>query len=423
MFPISSADDPMNFTDALFTSTSATCVTGLAVRDTGSEMTLFGQFVILGLIQIGGLGIMTLSTIFLLIAGKRPSMTERILISDTFTYGGERSIREILQDIMMFTFSIEGIGAIILFFCFLPEMHWTKALYYSIFHSISAFCNAGFSLFSDSFVSFREDWVVNLTICFLIISGGIGFLVLSELKRYFPFDRKTWGRLSLHSKLVISSTIILLILSTLCILIIEWDNTLTSLSVPGRFLAAFFQAVNVRTAGFNTIAINQMANQTLFIMILMMLIGASPGSCGGGIKTTTVSTLAIVGMSRLLGYDRPQIFYRTIPFSSIWKAASVGMVSALVVVIGTLFLLTSELGEVSHLQTIGKFLELLFEAVSAFATVGLSTGITSEISELGEIILSMMMFAGRLGPMVLTIAVSRKQSLPYYYAEENIMIG
>jgi trk/ktr system potassium uptake protein len=398
-------------------------VTGLVVVDTGKIFSLFGQLVILILIQAGGLGIMTLSTLFLMAAGRRPGLAGRIVIQDTFTSGGERSLYSILRDVALFTFAIEGMGMALMFFRFLPGRDVADALYLSLFHSVSAFCNAGFSLFSDSFMAYREDWVLSLVICLLIITGGIGFLVLSELKRQFPFNRRTWSRLSLHSKLVLSTTAILLIFGSLLLVFMEWDNTLAPLSVPGRCLAGFFQAVNARTAGFNTLPIGDLANETLFVLILLMFIGASPGSCGGGIKTTTLASLTVLGISRLRGKERPQLFRRTISNKSVGKAISVVMISMFVVVIGTMLLLMSELGEIPHPFSRGKFLELLFEVVSAFGTVGLSTGGTGGLSVEGKLILTFVMFVGRLGPLAIAIAVSHRRAPSYYYAEEGIMIG
>jgi trk system potassium uptake protein TrkH len=298
-----------------------------------------------------------------------------------------------------------------------------QALFLSIFHSISAFCNAGFSVFSDSFIGYQGNWALNLVLCFLIISGGIGFLVLSELKLKFSFKRRSWSHLSLHSKLVLSTTAVLLVASTLLIITMEWHNTLSPLSVKSRFLSAFFQAVTSRTAGFNTLSIGNMANETLFFIILLMFIGASPGSCGGGIKTTSLATLVVLGTSRFRGHERPQLFNRTISDVSIGKAISVIMLSMIVICAGTMLLLMTEIGKVSHPQSRGKFLELLFEVVSAFGTVGLSTGITSELSVMGKIILSGIMFVGRLGPLVIGVAVSRGVVSRYHYAEETIMVG
>ena len=423
MLPAASTFGRLTFVDALFTAVSASCVTGLVVVDTGKALSSFGQLVVLALIQIGGLGIMTLSTLFLLLGGRRPSLAGRMLIQDAFTHSGERSVSDIIRDVVQFTLVIEGMGALLFFLRFYPGRTVSEALYVSIFHAISAFCNAGFSLFSDSLVAYREDWVLNLTACLLIVSGGIGFLVLSELKRNFSFNRRSWSRLSLHSKLVLSTTAILLIFSSLSITLMEWHNTLAPLSLPGRFLAGLFQATSARTAGFNTLPISEMANETLFLLIVLMFIGASPGSCGGGIKTSTFASLVMMGLSRLRGRERPQIFHRTISAKSMGKAISVVLISMIVVVLANMVILMLELGETPHPLSRGKFLELLFEVVSAFGTVGLSAGITAGLGMAGKLILSAVMFVGRLGPLVIALAVSRETAPRYYYAEEEIMNG
>ena len=421
--PISSTGKRIGLINALFTSTSASCVTGLVVLDTGKDFSRFGQGIILLLIQVGGLGIMTLSTLFLLMAGRRPSLAGRFVIKDALTDGKERSLPSLLRDVLLFTGIMEGIGAALMFTRFLPGRNVLQAAYLAIFHSVSAFCNAGFSTFPDSFIAYQGDWTLNLTVCFLIISGGIGFLVLSELKRKRPFRRRSWARLSLHSKIVLSTTAILLLGGTMLILGMEWHDTLKGLSLPDRFLAAFFQSVTARTAGFNTLPIGALANETLFLILLLMFIGASPGSCGGGIKTTSFASLLVLGISRLLGKENPQVFRRTIPADSTGKAISIVMVGTVIVVAATMALLVSELGEVSHTMSRGKFFELLFEVVSAFGTVGLSTGVTGGLSVAGKVILTTVMFVGRLGPLVIAMAVSRPSAPRYTYAEENIMVG
>jgi trk system potassium uptake protein TrkH len=425
MLPASSANSQsLGFIDALFTSTSASCVTGLVVVDTGTYLSRFGQIVILGLIQTGGLGIMTMSTLFILMGGKRLGFKERIVLQDTFTNGRNYSIYSILKYVLIFTLIIEGTGTVCLFLRFIPVASLSEAFYFSIFHSISAFCNAGFSLFYNSFTGYNQDWMFNLIISFMVISGGIGFLVLAELSRIFPFKRRIWPRCSLHTKIVLSSTLILLIISTLVLLYTEWSNTLAPLSVPNRLMAAFFQSVSARTAGFNSVAIGNMANETLFVLILLMFIGASPGSCGGGIKITTFITLIALGISRLFGYEKTFLFKRTIPEENISKAISILLISSAVIIIAIMAILTSELGETAHTASRGKFLELVFEVVSAFGTVGLSTGITAGLSMAGKLIIIFVMFIGRLGPLVIALAVSRRPEKSHYsYAEENIMIG
>jgi len=422
MLPISVKGEDIGFVNALFTATSAASVTGLSVVDTGAVFTLFGQVVILLLIQVGGLGIMTLSTVLMMIAGIRPGMTSRVAVQDTFNIDGIIDFRSILKDIILFTFVIEGVGAALLLFYFLPGRTLPEAVYVSIFHAVSAFCNAGFALFSDSFIGFQKAWGFNLTVCLLIISGGIGFFVLSELRRKMPLTRRALSRLSLHSKIVLSVTAILIISGTILITVMEWNNTVSHFSLPEKILAGFFQAVTTRTAGFNTLPIGGMANEALFFMILLMFIGASPGSCGGGIKTTTVACLYSLGLSRLKGFEMPSLFKRSITQESVRRAASVAMVSILVVVAGTMVTLIAEAGSGGMLNR-GKFIEIFFEVVSAFGTVGLSTGITGALTGLGKLVIAAVMFIGRLGPLVVAMAVSRKNAPRYSYAEENLMIG
>ncbi|RLC05837.1 MAG: hypothetical protein DRH34_01640 [Deltaproteobacteria bacterium] len=418
-----STNDHLHFVDALFTAASAVCVTGLTIVDTAGTFTLFGKMVILSLIQVGGIGIMVLSTIFLFSIGKKVSITGRILLQDTYSLSHGKGTLPLIKDIVLFTVAIESIGAVILFFRFHSGQTTGMGIFYSVFHSVSAFCNAGFSLFSNSFTGYTHDWVLNLTISALIILGGIGFVVLSEIKNV-SFSRRMWSHLSLHTKLVLSSTVLLLFISTAAFFLLEWQNTLKEMTIPYKLLASFFQSVNARTAGFNTVQIGELTNETLLLAMILMFIGTAPGSCGGGIKITTFSTIIIFGVSRLFGQDSPQIFYRRISDESITKAVSLIMVSFFVITIGIILLQQTEIGEVSHRFSRGAFLELMFENISAFGTVGLSTGITSTLSTAGRLIITMMMFVGRIGPLVIAIAISRHGAAKKYsYARDDIMIG
>ena len=424
LLPMATVKGKLAFIDAVFTASSAVCVTGLTVVDTSGVFTLLGKAIILVLIQIGGIGIMVVSTIFLFSIGKKVSMTGRMLIRDTYSYGEGQGVFSLVKDILFFTMVIELIGAMLMFFRFHSQGSTGMAVFYALFHSVSAFCNAGFSLFSDSFLQYQNDWIINLSICTLIILGGIGFIVLSEIKNHFSLSCRAWSFLSLHTKLVLSSTLLLLVISTALIFLLEWQNTLSGKPVPYKILGAFFQAVNARTAGFNTVQIGDLTNETLFLIIILMFIGAAPGSCGGGVKITTVSSMTILGVSRLLGQEYPQVFHRKISDTSIAKAVSLIMISLLVIIIGIILLQQTEIGEISHRLSRGTFLELMFETVSAFGTVGLSTGITTRLSVSGKLIVAIMMFIGRLGPLVIAMAVSKKNaSKKYYYAQENIMIG
>jgi trk system potassium uptake protein TrkH len=248
-------------------------------------------------------------------------------------------------------------------------------------------------------------------------------VVITDVKNRFIGGRDRLKRLSLHSRLALTASAILILLGALAILFMEWNNTLSTLSVPGRLLAALFQSVSSRTAGFNTLNTGLMANETLFMLCIFMFIGACPGSCGGGVKTTTIAGLSVAAISRLRGFRRPQVFRRTLTEASISKATSVVMMSAVVITLTVMVLMVSELGGISHTRTQGRFLELFFETISAFGTVGLSTGITDTLTPFGRLTIAALMFIGRLGPMVIGLAVSRELISRIQFAEENIMIG
>ena len=425
MLPVA-ADPPLPAIDALFTATSAVCVTGLVVVDTGSRLSLFGQWVVMILIQCGGLGIMTFSTVLILLLGGRFSLTSRSVIQDTFTHGSDIRLPTLVLHVVMFTLILETVGAALLLLRFSTTYPFGKALYYSIFHAISAFCNAGFCLYSQSFMNFKNDPLVNLTVCSLIITGGLGFLVLLELKRFFLSSRnpRQARRLSVHSKLVLSLSFLLLLTGTLGFIILEWRSSMVGLSVPTKLISSFFQSVTTRTAGFNTLDFSKMANVTLLFSIFLMFIGAASGSTGGGIKVNTLGVLFALSRSRLRGEETTNIFRRTLTPASVGRAIAVFAVSMVVISVATMALMASELGTTPHAESRGLFLELLFEVVSAFGTVGLSVGVTRTLSTMGKVIIILVMFIGRLGPLSIALALSRRPSRARYrYAEENVMIG
>ena len=412
--------------DALFTATSATCVTGLVVVDTGSRLSLFGQWVVLVLIQCGGLGIMTFSTVLIMLMTGRFSFIQRSVIQDTFTHRPDTRLPSLVLHVVIFTLVLEAAGAALLFLRFSGMYHPGRALYFAVFHAISAFCNAGFGLYSQSLMDFSGDPLVSLTVALLIICGGIGFLVMLELKRVLFRSHKARRarRLSVHSKLVLTLTALLLIAGTLGFLIFEWNHSMAGLSLPAKVMAAFFQSVTARTAGFNTLNFGKMANVTLLFTILLMFIGAASGSTGGGIKVNTLGVLFALSRSRLRGEETTSIFRRTLTAETVGRAISVLVVAVIVIYAATMALTVSELGTTIHAESRGLFLELLFEVVSAFATVGLSVGVTSKLSTLGKLILVVVMFVGRLGPLSIAVALSgREPRSTIQYAEENVMIG
>jgi trk system potassium uptake protein TrkH len=426
MLPAAANGPTLSVIDALFTATSATCVTGLVVVDTGTRLSLFGQWVVLVLIQCGGLGIMTFSTVTMLLVSGRFSFVSRSVIQDSFTHAPDVRLASLVRHVLLLTLLIEGSGAALLLVRFLEIHPPATALYHAVFHATSAFCNAGFCLYSDSLIGFRADPLVNLTVCGLIIAGGLGFLVLMELTRLFrkSTEPRRPRRLSLHSKLVLSVTSFLLAVGTAAFLFSEWHVSMSGLPIPVKVMAAFFQSVTARTAGFNTLDFGTMANVTLVFTILLMFVGASSGSTGGGIKTNTVGVLFALSRSVLRGEESPHIFKRALAPATVGRAISVLVSSAVVVYVATMAIMYTEGGAVSHGASRGLFLELLFEVVSAFGTVGLSVGITPTLTGAGKAILVLVMYIGRLGPLSIAVALAGKERRPtYQYAEEHIMIG
>ncbi|MEA1914344.1 MAG: TrkH family potassium uptake protein [Campylobacterota bacterium] len=420
MLPQATNGSPLKFIDVLFTATSATCVTGLVVVDTGIKFTLLGQLIILTMIQLGALGIMTFSTAFLYVLEGRLSLGSRDLLYETLSQGPMPNIKRLLKTVFFATMAIEGIGSIILTLRFLSEMPPTKAIYYGVFHAISAFCNAGFSLYSDSLMLYKNDLIVNFTITSLIILGGLGFIVIYELPRLRKFHLHD---LSFHSRLVLVMTIILIFTGALLFFALESKNSIENMPWQTKILTSLFQSVTTRTAGFNTIDISLLSNPSLFIIIIFMFIGASPASCGGGIKITTFAILFALIRARFRNQDDVNLFYRRIPSESVSKAISITFFSAVVVLLCTMLLLITELAGLSHYESRGLSIELLFEVTSAFATVGLSAGATPDLSSAGRILITLMMFIGRLGPLTIAMTVGRKQKTHYKYAQEKILVG
>jgi trk system potassium uptake protein TrkH len=410
-FPVATADGAgTNFIDALFTATSATCVTGLIVQDTPSYFSTFGQFVILALIQMGGLGIMTYSA-FLAIVFGRFTLGQRQMVQDMMDE--DRNILSMMFYIFKMTFVIEAIGALVLFARWIFHFHDpVRTLYLSIFHSISAFCNAGFALFSDSLEQFANDPIINITIMALIIMGGLGFIAVYEMHKR---SRNRRYGISTHTKLVLSASGILIMAGFLVILFVEFDASFISLPLSGKVWSALFQAVTPRTAGFNTVPMAALSPVTLTIIMILMFIGASPGSTGGGVKTTTTAILILSLRSILRGKENIEVFKRTIMQSIVYKAIALVVGSSFL--LGLVFLLLLAVEN-------KPFLPLLFEAVSAFGTVGLSTGITPDLTIGGKILIILLMYAGRIGPLTLGFALTRVLIRGKVgYPEAKVMIG
>jgi trk system potassium uptake protein TrkH len=414
--PISTlSGQPIPWLDAFFTATSAVCVTGLVVVDTGTTYSLFGQIVILSLIQIGGLGFMTMATLFAVLMGKKITLKERLILQESLNQHSIDGIVRLTKRILLFTVLAELIGAILLGLRFSFDMPLGRAIYFGIFHAVSNFNNAGFDLMGNfrSLTGYVEDPIVTLVVCILIVLGGLGFFVINEI-----YEKREWMRLSQHTKLVLITTGILIIIGTLFIFIMEYKNpkTLQGLSPTGKVLSSLFQAVAPRTAGPNTLVISDLTDSTLFFIILLMFIGASPGSTGGGIKTTTFAALIGAVWAEIRGKEDVVFFRQRVLPDLIRKSLTVTMSGLMIVIIVTMLLSITEKG--------ANFLMMLFEATSAFGTVGLSMGLTPDLSPLGKIIISLTMFAGRVGPLTIAFALSqRREKESFKYPKGKIMIG
>ncbi|MED3690790.1 TrkH family potassium uptake protein [Peribacillus butanolivorans] len=414
--PISTENgNGLSFLNALFTSTSATCVTGLVVVDTGTTFTTFGELVILSLIQIGGLGFMSFATFFFFLLGKRISLKGRLLLQESLNNLSMAGVVKLVKRLLIFTAIIEGMGALILSIRFSFDMPIGKAIYYGVFHSISNFNNAGFDLMGEfrSLTPYASDPFVTLTIAFLITLGGIGFIVMNEIYEY-----RDTHRLSVHTKVVLMASLILTIGGAILIFIFEFGNakTLQPLSFMGKTLASLFQSVTPRTAGSNTLNIPDLTQPTLLLIIFLMFVGASPGSTGGGIKTTTLATLIGTVWSQIKGKEDVVLFRYRIVNETIFKALSVTFIGLFIVSTITILLTITETGS--------DFLTVLFEATSAFATVGLSMGLTPELSPIGRILIIFTMFAGRVGPLTFAFAIAmRRKPDPFRRPKGKIMIG
>jgi len=422
--PQSAARERVSVIDALFTCTSSVCVTGLSVVDIGSTYSLLGQIVTILLIQIGGLGITTFSTFFVYLTGGRMSLRGRGVVESTLTQYPVRNMGQLLLRILLVTAVIEGIGAALLYPSLTP---YNRAGYFpaftAIYHSISAFCNAGFSLYRTNLEGYVGNPVVSLVICALIILGGLGFVVMVELWDHAFKKSPSRKRLSVHSRVVLTVTAVLLAAGTLVFLLLERNNTLAGLPFGTKVLASFFQATTPRTAGFNTVPLGLCANATLFFTIMLMFIGASPGSCGGGIKTTSFAVIIGLATSKLRGNADVNLFRRRVPDRVVSNAISVAFFAAVMLVLVIMLLSVTEVA-VQKAFPGDDFIALAFEATSAFGTVGLSTGITPSLSVTGKLLIIILMMVGRLGPLTITIALAARELTPRFrYAPESVMIG
>jgi len=427
MLPLSTSDGSWNSPIvALFTATSAVCVTGLAVVDTGSDFSFFGQLCIFLLFQLGGLGYMTTTTFLLLLIGRRFDLRHKYALQESFDRRNQSS-NQLIRSIIATTFVFEIAGTLVLMPIFAADYGPQRGFWLAIFHSVSAWNNAGFSLFSDSLTQYQTSLPLNLAISALIIFGGIGYRVILEMYMWLRdrIARKTVKAVfSLNFKVVTSTTLLLLGVGTLAFFLTGLRDTgsMAAMGMGDRWLAAWFQSVTSRTAGFNTIDIGSMTTAALFITIFLMFIGGSPSGTSGGIKTTTLRILTSCTKAILQGQERVLMYQREVPTSLILKAVSVLIGSVATVIAATILISLTD----AHLLIDAQldFLDILFEVVSAFATVGLSTGITASVSATAKLILIVTMYIGRVGILLFMAALlGEPRPSVVRYPEENLLVG
>jgi trk system potassium uptake protein TrkH len=421
--PLASRSGSISLVDALFTATSAVCVTGLVVVDTGSWFTPFGQLVILALIQLGGLGIMTSSVILFRLIGRTVSFRNRMVMQELFSPVPRRDIFSLLGSIVLVTVVVEGGGALLLTIMWSGEMGWQAALYSGIFHAVSAFCNAGFTLFPDSLVGYADDTAVLLIFAILIIIGGIGFPVLYDMQNRLFRSRSEHSRLSIQTKTVLATTAVLIVSGWVLFAFLERYGLIADLNTSRGMLASLFQSVTCRTAGFNTVDIAALQDATLVLLLLMMFFGASPGSCGGGVKTTTLAVIVAFTWSRITRQRRTNLFKRSVPYEVVNRSLSLVLVAIAVIGVVLFMLLAGKAGRQGGEDSF-SFLAYLFETVSAFGTVGLSMGLTPALSAWGKGWIILTMLIGRVGVLTFAYIIVRGGVTGgIEHAEENIMIG
>ena len=414
--PISTTSgESTNFLDALFTATSAVCVTGLIVVDTGTYWNAFGQTVIMILIEIGGLGFMSFTTLIAIILGKKITLRERFILQDAMNTFNIQGLVKMVKYVLVFTVSVQFFGALLFSTQFVPEYGLGKGAFYSIFHSISAFCNAGFDIFGNfsSLTSYNSNAVVIMVASALIIIGGLGFTVWSEV-----YSSKSLKKVSLHSKMVILITIVLVLGGTLLMFLFENNNvnTIGNMSFVDKIMNSFFASVTPRTAGFNSIPTDGMTTAGQFLTIILMFIGGSPGSTAGGIKTTTIGILIVTIVWVIKGREDAEVFKRRFSKDLVYKAFTLIFIGVSLVIVVTMLLSYTEKG--------ASFISLFYETVSAFGTAGLTLGLTSELSSIGKVLIIFMMYLGRVGPLTVVLSITRKKiNSGIKYPEGKILIG
>jgi trk system potassium uptake protein len=419
---------PLGFLDALFTMTSATCVTGLIVVDTATWFTRFGQLWILLFIQLGGIGLITLTTLIIGSIGRRLSLRSEAIVGAPIDYTHRQNVTRLALAVTRFTLMAEAVGALILWLEWLPRFGVREAAWHAVFHSVSAFCNAGFSTFSDSMMGMSSRPLVLLTLSVLIILGGLGYLSGEEALRWWRNrHNRVQQRMSIHTFSALLMTGILLVGGTLLYGVFEWNGVLAEFDLVDKAVNSWFMSVTARTAGFNSISYAQVANSTAFFTILLMVVGGSPGSTAGGLKTTTLAVLVALALARIRGRRYVAIHGRALPSGTTERTVSLALVAFAVMTLSVFLMSTSETGGAHTLEARQAFLPVFFEVVSAFCTVGLSMDSTPLLSGFGKVLTIALMFVGRLGPLAFFAALSL-QSAGYVKrsvrpAHEDLIVG
>lgn len=401
----------ISWLDALFLSTSAATVTGLAPIDPGSTFTLFGEIVLMVLIQVGGLGIMTFAVLVVIVLGKKIGMKQRMLMQEALNQPSLGGVIRLARNVLLFSLFMELVGVALLAIDWVPKMGWTKGLYYSLFHTIASFNNAGFALWPDNLSQFVGDPIVNMTVTSLIIIGGLGFTVVFDV-----LYQRRWRKLSIHTKLMLVMTLVVNVFATVFFFLLEHHNpkTLGSLSLSEQLWASYFQGITPRTAGFNTIDVGSLDQPTAMFMIFLMFVGAGSTSTGGGIKLTTFAVIVFAVVSFLKGKEETVIWQRTIRHTIILRALAIASMSMLFIFLVTMILTLTE---------DAPFLVLLFEVVSAFGTVGLSMNMTPHLSAVGKMLIIVVMLFGKLGPLTLVYSIAKPKKTNIRYPNGDILTG
>jgi trk system potassium uptake protein TrkH len=424
--PASTVSGILSWSNAFFMATSAVCVTGLTVIDVGADLTFQGQMILLSLFQMGGLGIMTLSIFFILFFKRGMSLSARLSASGISKKSDIRSLMSVLPFIFGMTILLEALGAFLLYFKFREHLPFPDAVFSSVFHAVSAFCNAGFGLYGDSLIRFQNSPYVLSILMALIVFGGLGFVVIDETATWFrsKCQRKPY-RFSLHTKVCLAGTGILIVVGAIAIFFFENQNLLKQMAFPDQLMNSLFLSITARTAGFNTLHTSSLTNASLFFTMLYMFIGGCPGSTAGGIKVTTFAVLLALIKCQIRGQTMTSIGHRKIPREIVAKSLAVFAAGFLTLIAATLIFEVSENIGASATAPKKHFINMLFDTVSALGTVGLSTGITPSLSLFGKGLTALLMFAGRVGPLTIGLALMNRQrkQLAYEYAEEELMIA